>query len=382
MRRSLYFCLSLLPLVATVWTPQGEPAEPQDPIERLKGTTLEFEPRQGYLRSLLAALKIDPASQTLVFSKTSRQSNFIGPKTPRALYFNQDTYVGWIPGAPLIEIITIHPTRGTHYYTLRNDRSVPAEFRPETKDCTLCHGRRGGLFASSSRIGPAGYPAVFAPSFNVTPALALEHRWGGWYVTGTHGAQRHMGNVVSTEDDESILHEDRGANVTDLRRFLDVGRYLGPDSDIVALMVMESQMDVQDALERTATEIQSGAEISEACRPLVRALLSSDEVKLTAPIKGTSAFATRYEESAIKDAKGRSLSQLDLKTRLQKYPCSPLIYSPSFDALPPAAKEEIGKQILRTLFGKGDESPSISSADRKTLLEILRETKPGLLPES
>jgi len=371
MRRSFYFCLSLLPLVAGGWVSQGEPAEAKDPIERLSGVRLEFEPRQGYLRALLAALKVDPASQTLVFSKTSRQSDFIGPKTPRALYFNQDTYVGWIPGAPLIEIVTIHPTAGTRYYTLRNERSAAVEFRSETKDCTLCHGRGGGLFANSSRIGPAGYPAVFAPSFRVTPSLPLRRRWGGWYVSGTHGVQRHMGNVVSLEDDESIVNEEKGANVTDLRRFFDVGKYLGPDSDIVALMVMEAQMDVQNALERTASDLRRGAEVSEACEPLVRALIGADDVALTAPIKGTSAFAARYGETAPKDAKGRSLSQLDLKTRLQKYACSPLIYSASFDALPPAAKAEVGRQLKQVLS---------DSPERAATLEIIRETKPGLLP--
>lgn len=364
MKRFVYFSLSLLPLVASAWV-QGEPAV-EDPIERLRSTPLEFEPKQGYLRSLLAALKIDPASQTLVFSKTSRQSDFIGPKTPRALYFNADTYVGWIPKAPLIEIITVHPTRGIVYYTLRNDRSAPFRFKLETKDCTLCHGRRNALFASSSRIGPAGYPAVFAPSYTVTPDLPLRQRWGGWYVSGTHGSQRHMGNLVSTEDDESIVNVEKGANVTDLRRFFDVRPYLTPDSDLVALMVMESQMDVQNAIVQTAAALRNGVDVPDACEPLVQTLLGKDEIQLTAPIKGTSQFAAHYADIAPKDSKGRSLSQLDLKTHLLRYRCSPLIYSASFDALPTAAKAEVGRQLAKS-------APA-------TVLEILRETKPGLIP--
>ncbi len=50
----------------------------------------------GYLRSMLKALQIDIDSQVLVFSRTSLQTGFISDRTPRAIYFNDDTYVAWV----------------------------------------------------------------------------------------------------------------------------------------------------------------------------------------------------------------------------------------------------------------------------------------------
>src|SRR5262245_25964900 len=65
---------------------------------------LGFDERLGYLQSVLKELKVPPSSQMLVFSKTSFQRERISPKTPRALFFNDDVYVGFIPGSPLMEI--------------------------------------------------------------------------------------------------------------------------------------------------------------------------------------------------------------------------------------------------------------------------------------
>lgn len=374
-----------------------------DPIARLQGdgssgSRLAYEPKQGYLRSLLKDLNIDPSSQVLVFSKGSLQADFISPKTPRALYFNEHTYVGWIPGAPLIEVMSVHPTNGTYFYTLPNTPSETVAFKRETTECFRCHGGRGtdqipALLARSEATGPSGYARPFDRTFIVTPELPLKNRWGGWYVTGTHGSQRHMGNEIAEGTDEKhFTNVEKGANITDLRKYFDVKPYLTPHSDIVALLVMEQQMDVQNTLSRTASRVRAllrragvGPEalpegearetIRGACEPLVEALLCKGEVGLTAPIQGTSGFAAKYAESAPKDAKGRSLSQLDLKTRLLKHPCSPLIYSASFDALPPAARRAVYRRIGEILGGSVG-FDHLTAADRSNLREILLQTKP------
>ena len=391
----------MLPFAAAALLQSG-PA--LDPIaDRYRGAApgmgLDYEPRQGYLRSLLKQLKIDPSSQVLVFSKGSLQADFISPKTPRALYFNEHTYVGWIPGAPLIEIMTVHPKYGSYFYTLPNRSSDGQTFKRETTECFRCHGGRGtdqipALLARSEATGPSGYARPFDRTHIVTPELPLKNRWGGWYVTGSHGSQRHMGNEIAEGTDEKHFTDvEKGANVLDLRKYVDVKPYLTPHSDIVALMVMEQQMDVQNTLSRTATRVRTllrragltedglpdgevRATIRRACEPLVEALLCRGEVALTSPIKGTSGFAVMYEGSAPRDTKGRSLSQLDLKTRLLKHPCSPLIYSASFDALPTAAKRETLTRMVEILSGL-NEYDHLTAADRASLLEILRETKPG-----
>src|SRR3954470_5508239 len=81
---------------------------------------LEWKAPRGYLDSVLKALNIDPSSQSLVFSKTSLQINWISEKTPRAIYFNDDTYVAWVDGAPTLELMGVDSEKGPVFYTLDN----------------------------------------------------------------------------------------------------------------------------------------------------------------------------------------------------------------------------------------------------------------------
>jgi hypothetical protein len=84
--------------------------------------------------------------------------------------------------------------------------------------------------------------------------------------------------------------------------------------------------------------------------------------------------------SGPRDRRGRSLYELDLTRRLMKYPCSYLIYSPAFDALPPLAKDPIYKRMWQVLSGDASEPRyrSMSLADRRAIVEILKDTKPNL----
>ena len=66
-----------------------------------------------------------------------------------------------------------------------------------------------------------------------------------------------------------------------------------------------------------------------------------------------------------------------------KYPCSYLIYSPAFDALPPLAKDPIYRRLWTVLSGQ-EQDPryrtALSLADRRAIVEILRDTKKDLPP--
>jgi hypothetical protein len=404
MKRTAIFGTCCLPILAAGWLHQSAPTPAVDPVAQLKQRVasgqvkLQFEPKQGYLQSLLKELAIDPNSQVLVFSKTSLQTDFISPKTPRALYFNDEVYVGWIPGAPLIEIMSVDPKRGALFYTIENDAKSKLAFSSEGSDCFRCHGGRGfgspaALFGRSVQTAPSGYSRVFANTFNMTPSTPIRNRWGGWYVSGTHGTLRHMGNELSQGTDEKhSINTERGANVTNLSRYFDVKPYLTPHSDIAALMVFEQQMEVQNLITRANQDAllilrgtspekaskEAVANIESYSEGLVAGLLCSDEVKLPNPVKGTTAFAKTYSESGPKDSKGRSLYQLDLTTRILRYPCSPLIYSPSFDALQTPVKNFVYRRLGEILTGKdkSGDFAHLSALDRKNVLEILTETKP------
>ena len=107
---------------------------------------------------------------------------------------------------------------------------------------------------------------------------------------------------------------------------------------------------------------------------------SGDETRLTDRIEGTSSFATDFAARGPRDAKGRSLRDLDLQTRLFRYPCSYLIYSRAFDSLPGAVKHHIYRRLWDLLNGQetAKDDPSLAEDDRRAILEILRATKPDL----
>ena len=368
---------------------------------------LDHNSRNGYLQGVLRQLKAPSASQILVFSKTSFQRQLISPDSPRALYYNDRSYIGWVPGAPYLEIATIDPQLGTVFYILDQRPSAKPKFMRQTYECLQCH--TGGLthgvpgnVMRSVYTRADGQPDFKAGTFATNDQSPIDERWGGWYVTGTHGRMRHMGNVIARgAEGEPTLDREKGANVTDLRPFVDTTPYINRHSDIVSLMVIEHQSEVQNLITRANyhTRIALAYEqmlnkelkrppdyradstlsrVRSVCEPLVKALLFRDEAPIAGPIAGTSGFAGQFEAVGPRDKKGRSLRDLDLKTRLMKYPCSYLIYSEQFNGLPALAKDEIYRRLWQILNGE-DKSPAfanLTEADRSAIREILVETKP------
>ena len=99
---------------------------------------------------------------------------------------------------------------------------------------------------------------------------------------------------------------------------------------------------------------------------------------LTERIAGSSRFAEEFAAPGPRDKRGRSLRELDLTKRMFRYPCSYLIYSSSFAALPKEAKSYVYRRLHEILDG-GDESPKfrhLTPGDRRAVREILRDTLP------
>jgi hypothetical protein len=252
-------------------------------------------------------------------------------------------------------------------------------------------------------------PELSAGSFLTTDTSPLRERWGGWYVTGTHGRQRHMGNVFARSERDAdgqvagvALDRDAGANVTDLRGRLNVAPYLSRHSDIVALMVLDHQVTVHNRITKAnyltrdtlrdekVMNTFDGKPAGErrpattsrlriAVEPLVRSLLFAGEAPLTDPVTGTTDFAREFSaRPGPRDKQGRSLRDLDLTRRLFRYPCSYLLYSEAFDAIPLPAREYVYQRIAEITDGKDTEDAfgHLSPDDRRAIDEILRDTKP------
>lgn len=372
-----------------------------DPVARLQKRVdaseakINFEYDRGYLRSVLDALNIRPESQVLVFSKTSFQAPRIFPALPRAIYFNDKVSVGWVRGGDVLEITAVDPKQGVIFYTL--DQEATAKPRFERQDtCLQCHWNGAtsgvpGLLVRSVHTGRTGMPVFQAGAYVTDHRSPFKERWGGWYVSGTHGKQTHMGNTIYGSPAGMPGQNADGQNVTELRGRLDPGAYLTPHSDIVALMALEHQTRMTNLITRAGFEArvalhenpgsESAAQrVSAAAEELVEYMLFADETRLTEPVRGVSGFAESFAKEALRDSRGRSLRDLDLNTRLLKYPCSYLIYSEAFDGMPAVARERVYRRLWEVL-AEGDGGPKfahLSKADRQAILEILLATKKGL----
>ena len=173
--------------------------------------SLEFNAERGYLDAALDALGISSTSQLLVFSRTSLQQPLISPQSPRAIYFNDSTYVAWVQESGLLEVATMDPNLGPVFFTLGQIESEKPQVNREFRTCLRCHdslsltgGGTPRFMMSSNYTGVAGQLVSHEGSIMTTSRTPLSSRWGGWYVTGFHGEQRHLGNVfIQTADDIS-----------------------------------------------------------------------------------------------------------------------------------------------------------------------------------
>jgi hypothetical protein len=375
--------------------------------------TLRFNAKNGYLESVLEHLNIDPSSQVLVNSKTSFQLRHISPRHPRAIYFNDESYVGWVQQGDVVEIMTTDPLQGAMFYTLSQQQGHDPRFMLDKGHCMTCHAtsrtqRVPGGLVRSVFVNPSGQPQYGSGTFNIDHRSPFEQRWGGWYVTGTHGDMRHMGNVVAKgHQPPEAFDRETGANLTGLSDRFDVTPYLTPHSDLVALMVLEHQTQMQNYLTRASYESRSAAHYDQMMndtldRPadhisestirreasagddLLRYLLFAEEFALTAPVRGTSEFAKEFSAKGPRDSQGRSLREFDLQTRMFKYPCSYMIYSRAFDRLPARMKQYVATKLHRILTGddESQEFSHLTKQDRQAILEILSDTKPELWDSS
>ncbi len=380
----------------------------------------------GYLHTLLDRLDVNADSQVLVFSKTSLQRQAISPRRPRAIYFNDEVAVAFVPGSDRIELAAVDPGLGVAFYELEAVRGSRPRLMRST-GCLRCHHGPAtlgvpGLYVGSVFPSPSGEPNFGLGTIVTDHRTSLAERWGGWYVTGSHGAQAHRGNAVARDPARPGRLEAAGArNLAGLARKADTSRYLEPGSDIVALMVLEHQTQMTNHLTRlawlarlhaaevesatggarrsgdrtAASSVDRGGEVGIAHPPgapsarlddwieeTVAYLLFSDEAALADPIAGVSTFTATFPRRGPHDARGRSLRDFDLQTRLFRYPLSYLIYGRAFEALPDGVRERVYAGLYKVLTGadRRERFRHLTESDRQAIRDIVADTKPNLPP--
>jgi hypothetical protein len=398
--------------------------EPTDPVallqKQLDGGKVSLaydEKDHGYLKSVLELLKVPVNSQTLVFSKTSFQYTKISPEHPRALYYNDDVYVGSVHDGKTIEIVSFDPMQGAMFYLVDEKKVDKPVFERAELDCTQCHvasGTRGipGVLLRSVRPVQTGSLLPRARTFVSDQETALKDRWGGWYVTGSL-AKDSLANTVFSQPPAAEGAPPAEAKPSPLGQSYDAKSYLAPGSDQVALLVLAHQTQMHNLITLTnyktrlglhALTQEKGAvpepaaslaslpektrdQITKPAEQLLRYLLFVNETPLggidAKQAIAESAFAREFAARGEKDSKGRSLRDFDLHDRTFKYPCSYLIYSSAFDSIPDTARTYVYHRLLEVLSGedKSADFAGLSGPDKQAILTILLETKPGLPQE-
>ncbi len=400
-------------------------AELEKKLEQGKAR-LVYDKDHGYLKSVLDLLKVPVESQTLVFSKTSFQYPKISPEHPRALYYNDDVYVGSVHEGKAIEIVSFDAMQGAVFYLLDEQKADKPAFQRAELDCTQCHIAREtrgvpGVFLRSVYPTTLGGLAARTPSFVTDQKSPWKDRWGGWYVTGVDGEQT-LANATAVKI--ALNPEDKQVRppLARLAQPYDASAYLTPGSDPVALLVLAHQTQMHNlitltnyqtrlalydlAKQATGGTPEEAAAVSKAATPsiddlpeatrkqittpadqLLRYLLFSNETPLgdlqAGKTLAASPYAKEFASHGPRDSQKRSLRDFDLNARIFRYPCSYLIYSSAFDAIPEPARDYIYHRLLQVLTGQ-DQSPdfaNLSAQDRQAILSILLETKPGLPAE-
>jgi hypothetical protein len=358
---------------------------------------LTATPQHGYLESILHALNIDPDSQVLVFSKTSLQVDAISAATPRAIYFNDNTYVAWVQKTGMLEINTMDADRGPVFYTVMAG-DAQANLDRQALRCLTCHdsySEMGGgvprfLFESTYEVdhGKLIPDAVARETADETP---IAERWGGWYVTGADGGAINLGNIQPPATGTPIAFDKvRRGSLTSLDTLLDTSPYLRKTSDIVALLVLEHQVTVHNLIIRAnyksrmlLTRLMPTGDpatlhwaqlpatlqgrLNALLAPVADGFMMRGAAPLPATVAGGSGYAQWFQAQGPKDSAGRSLRELDLNNRVFRYPVSFLIYSEGFDALPLFVREYVYARLAKNLHG---------TRDAQAAFDILLATKP------
>jgi hypothetical protein len=297
---------------------------------------------------------------------------------------------------------------GQVFYTLPNaedpaGHGTAPKLQRQTLTCLACHDTYelsgGGVprfLLMSSYVSIRGDQLTHEDNILTTDETPLESRWGGWYVTGNTGKQVHVGNILVKSVQELVkLDSVRRVNIETLDGLFDTSPYLTNQSDVIALLVLQHQETVQNLLTRANFEVRQAlaraankpaalpaktrADLHGDLDDLAKAMLFGDAAPYTDTMRGNSGFADWFQKQGIRDAQGRSLRDLDLQSRLLRYPLSYLVYTPSFSGLPDYARDYVFGKFAAVLQGR-DHSQTyafMTEADRRATLQILTATLPA-----
>lgn len=374
--------------------------KPSNPVQDLKEACdqgkviLRASSSRELLIDLLDKLAIPASTQVLSFAKHSLQSHHISPANPRSIYFNDGVYLGHVQDEEgLFELATFDARLGCTFYVVKKpvEKGGKISIERETNRCMTCHGgnrSRGvpGVMVRSVFVAPDGQPVLSAGSFRSDHTSPLKNRWGGWYVTGKSGGREHLGNyILPGKKKPSGVNNQQGINRDGLPQGI-ADQVLVPTSDIAALMVLEHETDAVNYITRLMYQYQLAGKpgldgkvspaLEGAIQDLVGQLLFAGEFKLESPVQGSGQFRADFERQGPRSPDGRSLREMDMRTRMFRHPLSYMVYSRAFQALPEELRTKVWSGIYQIvnnpMFSPGFEG--LTSKDKEAIREIVTQT--------
>ena len=195
------------------------------------------------LQELLHYLKIPESSQLLVFSTTSLQLSKISPAKPRAIYFNDDLYLGYVPGGQ-IEVLEVDQKEGIlpYLFSLPHSSSISHPKILQSDRCMRCHdsdktGFIPGLLLESVVPQRGGGTLDRLVTNSIGHQIPYTHRFGGWYLTGFNQHPDSWANSLGRFDGGKLLRVKISPNPLNLKRY-----YPHPRSEAIAHAILSHQI--------------------------------------------------------------------------------------------------------------------------------------------
>ncbi|MFK7851029.1 MAG: hypothetical protein AB8D78_08635 [Akkermansiaceae bacterium] len=366
-------------------------------IEKVERGEVPSESGNGLkrLKFVLKYLDVPPESQALVFSKTSLQNRLIGPENPRCLYFSENAYVGYVPGGS-IEAIVHDAVLGPVFYLIDQKRDGSLNIQRDRSECLSCHATSRtenvpGVLIRSVKVGEDGHALLHLGTDDVNHETPVEHRWGGWYVTG-ESSKPHLGNRIFKDDGDV---DPRNKTVKNLKGFFDTSGYVRETSDIVSLLVLEHQVKMHNLFNAASMNFRRASHFMRALDPeadpmsgstgrmaeswadeIVDCLFFKNEADLGDGVEGDQSFQDTFLKRFPKTSDGDSLAEFKLYGRIFKNRCSYMVYSDAFKGLPPMLKEIVLRKMRLVIDGESKDVDWLKGSELKRIDAILKETLP------
>ena len=337
-------------------------------LHSLNLDALKFKHELDALRSILKILEIPESSQVLVFSNTSLQLSKINPHNPRAIFFKDDLYLGYVPGG-FIEILAIDPERGVipYEFDLPRDGNNKLSNIRRSDRCMRCHATEKTFYAPGLLMGsvvPVHGGGTLDTLNKKTPSHETPYpqKFGGWFVNSNSTFDQHWGNsfgfITKGEIQKKIIifpNQEITRN------------HLLHSSDPIALLVLEHQIGftnlciqiqyLKREISISPTDEKKVNLMDQLCENLLDYCFFVDEPLLPSPLpKHNSSFAREFEHDSKRGAGFTKLKILNLQTRLFETRCSFMLGSPSFHGLPNDFKSSFLRKMLIRLNQDRDEN--------------------------